>query len=93
MRELNAVLLISLVLGMTAVLKFFSYRKNKNVDIMCILLVVFAASILSYGFGADYVIERGNLYWFAWTAITCMSFTFSKIMIGCAVRLEKVLNI
>ena len=93
MKELNAVLLITLIFGMTAILKFFSYRKNKNVDIMCVLLVVFAMSILSYGFGANYVTEQGGLYWFAWSAITCMSFTFSKIVIGFAVRVEKALNI
>ena len=93
MKLLNAVLLITLVFGMTAVLKLFSYRKNKDVDTMCILLVVFVMSILSYGFGSNYVIERGSLYWFAWTAITCMSFTFSKIMLGFTIRLAKVLNI
>ena len=93
MRELNAVLLISLIFGMTALLKVFSYRKNKNVDIICILMVVFAMSLLSYGVGSNYVGENGNLYWFAWTAITCMSFTFSKILIGVALRLEKLLNI
>jgi len=93
MRLMNAVLLITIVFAMPTIMKFTSYRKDKDVPLALVFMVTFFASCISYMFASEYVITYGNLYVFAWVAITCIAYTTSRIFIGGAKGLAKVLNI
>lgn len=92
MKLMNAVLLITIVFVMPVIMKTTSYRKDKDISLMLLFMVTFFTSCISYGFASNYVISYGNLYIFAWVAITCIAYTASRMFIGGAKGLAKIIN-
>ena len=90
MKLMNAVLLITIVFAMPIIIKATSYKKDKDISLILVFMVTFFASCISYGFASEYVISYGNLYIFAWVAITCIAYTISCIFIGFSKTVARV---
>lgn len=89
---MNTVLLLTLVFFLPALLKCTTYRNDKEIPFLGILLVSFISAGISYGFAAEYVIAYGNLYIFAWVAITCIACTISRLIIDVSKFFAKILR-